>query len=246
MHVPQRVHVVPLGYEHERVVEPPQRLNADKVILLSHESDTEEPDYHDDAREELENDNIELDERNSNIFDLYTCLGSIAEVITEHDGDDVYVNLATGSKVTAIAGMIACMATGASPYYVSAERYGPNEGDEPPEDPVSFGIENIEKLSGYPIEAPSEQDIEILSHLDAEGPVSKNELIEYGEIHELPFIADAETYSTQGKYRRLETNVMSELINLDYVELEEKGRKKYVRITEDGVNTLRAFRYLVD
>jgi DNA-binding PadR family transcriptional regulator len=76
--------------------------------------------------------------------------------------------------------------------------------------------------------------------------VSKNELIEYGEIHELPFIADAETDSTQGKYRRLETNVMSELINLDYVELEEKGRKKYVRITEDGVNTLRAFRYLVE
>ena len=246
MNVPRRVHVVPLGYEHDRVIEPPRRLNADKVVLLSHEEDDEEPEYHDEAREYLQANNIELEERESNIFELYSCLGVIAEVITEHEGDDVYVNLATGSKVTAIAGMIACMATGASPYYVSAEQYGLNEGEEPPEKPVSFGVSSIEELSGYPIEAPSEQDIHILSHLDSEGPASKKEIIEYGEEHALPFIADAETESLQGKYRRLETNVMEGLEENEYVELNERGRKKYVHITEDGENTLRAFRYLIE
>lgn len=246
MDVPERIHVVPLGYERERVIEPPRRLNADKVVLLSHDEDEEEPAYHREAREELQDANIELREHECNIFDLYTCLGAIAEIITDHEDDNVYVNLATGSKVTAIAGMIACMATGATPYYVSAERYGPDENEGPPEQPVSFGVRDIEELSGYPIEAPSEQDVRILSFIDHEGPVSKKEIIQYGETNELEFVADSETDSLQGKYRRLETHVMEGLNERGYVELTERGRETYVDITEDGKNTLRAFNYLIE
>lgn len=246
MDVPERIHVVPLGYEHERVVEPPKRLNADKVVLLSHDKDEEEPSYHEEARDELRAANIELQERECDIFDLYTCLGAIAEVITDHEGDNVYVNLATGSKVTAISGMIACMATGATPYYVSAERYGLDEDDGPPAQPVSFGVRSIEELSGYPIEAPSEQDVRVLSFVDREGPVSKKEIIQYGERNELDFVADSETESLQGKYRRLEAHVMEGLNERGYVELTERGRETYVGITDDGKNTLRGFSYLID
>lgn len=246
MDVPERIHVVPLGYERERVIEPPIRLNADKIVLLSHDEDDQEPTYHEEAREELRAANIGLQERECNIFDLYTCLGEIAEIATDHEGDNVYVNLATGSKVTAIAGMIACMATGATPYYVSAERYSPSEDEGPPEQPVSFGVRNIEELSGYPIDAPSEQDVRVLSFINREGPVSKKEIIEYGEANELDFVADSETNSLQGKYRRLETHVIKGLKESKYVSLREQGRETYVEITEDGENTLRAFSYLIE
>lgn len=245
MDVPKRIHVVPLGYERDRVIEPPKRLNADKVVLLSHEED-EEPAYHEEAWKELREAHIDLQGRKCNIFDLYTCLGAIAEVVTDHQGDNVYVNLATGSKVTAIAGMIACMATGATPYYVSAERYGPSEDEGPPEQPVSFGVCNIEELSGYPIEAPSEQDVRVLSFIDREGPVSKKEIIVYGEENDLDFVADSDTGSLQGKYRRLETHVIEGLNENGYVTLTERGRETYVDILEDGQNTLRAFSYLIE
>lgn len=246
MEVPERVHIIPLGYEYERVIKPPQQLNADKVVLLTHKSDADAPDYHDAARKELGAGNIELIERNSNLFDLYTCLGAIAEIITNHDGDEVYVNLSTGSKVTAIAGMIACMATGANPYYVSAERYGPEESEDPPENPVSFGVANIEQLSSYPIDAPSEQTVRILNFIADEGPVSKKEIIHFGEEHDLEFLRNAEASSMQGKYRRLEAHVMENLEENGYVEMEQQGRKRIATITQDGRNTIQAFGYLID
>lgn len=246
MNVPERVHVVPLGYEHDRVIEPLQRLNADKAVLIAHADDTKLPVYHDNVREALQEAQIELEEQECNLFDLYTCLGEIAQIVTDHASDEVYVNLATGSKVTAIAGMIACMATGATPYYVSAEQYGPGDEEGLPKTPVSSGVDSIEELSGYPINAPSKEDIGVLSFIASEGPVSKKEIIEFGEKNNLPFVADSTTGSMQGKYRRLETHVMKELVENGYVELESRGRKAYAEITEDGENTLRAFSYLLD
>ncbi|PSP32480.1 hypothetical protein BRC64_06585 [Halobacteriales archaeon QH_10_67_22] len=49
--------------------------------------------------------------------------------------------IASGSKVTAIGGMIACIATGATPYYVRAERYAAEtDGD------VAEGIREVTQL----------------------------------------------------------------------------------------------------
>lgn len=245
MDVPERIHIIPLGYEYDRVVEPPRRLNADRVILLAHTDQDAAPDYHGSVREDLQRADIDVEELGCNIFDLYTCLGEIAELATKFDDDEVYVNLATGSKVTAIAGMIACMATGATPYYVSAERYGP-EKKPVPEHPVSFGVRDIEELSRYPIDPPSKQAISVLSYLDQEGPAAKRDVIEFAEENDLAFIVDSETDSLQGKYRRLDSNVMRHLEDDGYVTLTERGRRSLVDITEDGENTLQAFQYLIE
>lgn len=246
MDVPARVHIIPLGYERDRIIEPPIDLNADKVILLNYAGvDAANPEYHDEVREELEAADVVLEERDCDIFELYSALGMIAELITDHEGDEVYVNLATGSKVTAIAGMIACMATGGTPYYVRAERYGP-EGESPPEEPVSYGVAGTEKLSGYPIDRPSEQDIRVLDYLDREGPASKKELIEFGRQQALDFLADVTGETKQGDYRRLETHVLDGLKENGYVVTEKRGRETLVELTSDGRNTLRAFSYLLE
>lgn len=79
MIVPSRVHVVPLGYERDRVVEPPLELSADIVVLLAHiaPEDTKPP-YHTEVQETLEERSLEVKERSCDIFDLYACLGEIA------------------------------------------------------------------------------------------------------------------------------------------------------------------------
>ena len=246
MIVPNRVHIIPLGYERDRVVEPPLELNADIVVLLNHDSpDHTKPAYHDEVRQKLAEAPPEIVVQNCDIFDLYACLGEIAKTITEHRDDEVYVNLATGSKVTAIAGMIACMATGATPYYVRAERYGP-ETDQPPTEPVSYGVAGIDELPAYPIEGPAPQHIAILAYLEEQGRASKKELIEFSEDADLPYIQAYDSDTIKGKYRLLDSHILNTLQESEYVEIEEVGRKKYVSLTEEGQNTLRAFNYLVD
>lgn len=246
MHVPDRVHIIPLGYEFDRVLEPPRRLKANTVVLVHHletESNSE-PTYYDDLRDQLR-DIVHLEETACDLFDLYACLEAIVREITKHQNDEVYVNLATGSKVTAIAGMIACMATDARPYYVRAKRYG-RESEAPPEKPVSSEVAGIDELPTYPIGRPSEQHIRVLSYLSEEKSVTKKELIEYGDSESLPFLDGYNSDNDKGKYRRLDTHILESLVDNGYVTIEEVGRNKRIQITEEGENTLRAFRYLVD
>lgn len=246
MIVPNRVHIIPLGYERDRVMEPPLELNADVVVLLNHDgaADTK-PAYHREVRQKLERAAPEVVDRTCDIFDLYASLGEIAETITDYRDDEVYVNLATGSKVTAIAGMIACMATGATPYYVRAERYG-LETEQPPTEPVSYGVAGIDEMPAYPIEGPSPEHIAILAYLDEQGRASKKEIIEFSEDVNLPFIQTYESNNIKGKYRLLDSHILNALQEREYVEIKEVGRQKYVSLTEEGQNTLRAFNYLAD
>lgn len=239
MAVPQRVHVAPVGYENDRIVIPAERLDADRVVLLESATDDEYP-YPDLVRERLDARGIEHASLECDIFDLYDSIGTIAEAITANSDDEVYVNLASGSKVTAIGGMIACMATEATPYYARAERYG----DEA--DGVSEGVATLSQLPTYPIDRPSREQVAVLAHLADVGPTSKKRLIEFGRTERLPFLADHDASNAKAEYRLLDSHVLEPLLTDGYVELEPVGRRKHVHLTNRGADTLQAFQYLLD
>jgi hypothetical protein len=244
MEVRNRVHIVPLGYERDRVVVPPVRMGADVVVLLKHAGDASDdrPDYYDDIFAAFEESAIQVVEVDADIFDLYDALGTIAGLIREHDHDDVYVNLATGGKVTAIAGMIACMVTeAATPYYVGADTYGDHR-----QEPVARDVTSISNLPTYPIDAPTPEQVQLLAYIAEEEPVSKKQLIAYAERHDLPFIAGYEGGDVKGKYRKLDSAILTPLVEDGAVSLEQQGRRKVARITPDGENTLRGFRYMIE
>jgi hypothetical protein len=245
MEVASRIHIIPLGYERDRILEPPLETNADRVVLLEYDGkDAQNPEYHSEVKERLRAEGIEVKIRNCNIFGLYESLSVIAEIATDYSNDDVYVNLATGSKVTAVAGMIACMVTGATPYYVRAEQYGEDEGV--PETPVSQGVTGIEELSRYPIDSPSEEQIRLLSFVHREQPVKKSAAVEYAENESLPCFDGLDSDATpQAKYRRLDTHVLDELVEQGYITTESRGRNTLLELTQDGENTLLAFEYLI-
>lgn len=238
MAVSRRVHVAPVGYENDRIVLPAERLDADRVVLLESAADDEYP-YPDRVRERLDDRGIDHATLECDIFDLYDSIGTIAAAITANADDEVYVNLASGSKVTAIGGMIACMATGATPYYARAERYG----DEA--DGVSEGVAELSQLPTYPIDRPSREQVAVLDYLEEHGPTSKKRLIDFGRTASLPFVADHDASNTKAEYRLLDSHVLEPLAADGYVELESVGRRKRVHLTDRGANTLRAFRYLL-
>lgn len=244
MDVRSRVHVIPLGYERDRVVVPPVRMGADMVVLLKHNGDDPEdyPEYYDDIFEAFDESAVQVTEVTADIFDLYDALGTIAGLIQEHDRDDIYVNLATGGKVTAIAGMIACMVTEtATPYYVSADTYGDHR-----QEPVARNVTNISNLPTYPIDAPTPEQVQMLAYIAEEGPVSKKRLIEYAESRDLPFIADYQGGDLKGKYRKLDAAILDPLVEDGSVSLDQQGRRKVAYITANGENTLRGFRYMIE
>ena len=217
------------------------KFKADRVILVGHVEDGDEDKKRlERLRSKLEEKAIEVETTECNIFDLYHSLGLIAELITEFEDDDVYVNVSTGSKVTAIAGMIACMAIDATAYYAKAKKY---TGDYPEE------LESVQELPRYPIDAPESQQVEMLYVISEmkkmEVVATKGKLIHVGEHLGMPFITENEV-KDKGKYRALDKEILDPLVEQGYVTISREGRNKVVEITQEGENTLRAFGYLID
>jgi len=242
--VPSRVHIVPMGFEDERISQPPIEANADKVVLLKNKSDKQTPAFLEAAEQELREEVGTVTDKTCNIFSLYDSIGSIAEIIGAHDDDEVYVNLATGSKVTAIGGMIACMATNGIPYYVKAADYGHPEEPTPPEHPYARGVKQTVELPHYHIDKPSVDETAILEFLvENDGEATKGKLIDYAENNDLEFLTSTTSSSDTGKYRRLESKILGPLRKRECVAVHDVGRNKVVKLTQRGQNTYRAFAY---
>lgn len=238
--VPDRVHIMPVGYEKPRVTKSAIGYKADKVVLIGHEEDGEEDEVRlDEIESILEEQAIEVERTECDIFDLYDSLGLIAEIINRFKSEEVYVNVSTGSKVTAIAGMIACMAIDATAYYAKAKDYS----GEYPDD-----IEFVQELPNYPIDAPERQQIVtlyVIEKMQARGlNPTKGKLIYMGQQLSLPFVTENDV-KDKGKYRVLDKEIIEPMQEREYITITQEGRSKVVELTEEGENALRAFRYLV-
>jgi len=236
--VPDRVVVAPVGYENDRIVLPAAELSADRAVLLVYDDETDHPSYLPTVRERLDDRGIDHESVACDIFDFYDCIGTVGEVVTAFAADDVYVNLASGTKITAIGGMIACMATGATPFYVRAAAYGPRTDAD-----VAEGIRSLVELPTYPIEYPSPQQVATLAYLAEEGPATKKDLIRFGADAGLPAIAGHDAGNRKGKYRRLDSRILDDLAANEYVSLATDGRSTRVAITEAGRDARRAFAF---
>jgi hypothetical protein len=247
--VPVHVHVAPLGIEHDRVVEPPVEHGADRVVLLQYLPETLRTHVDDaDIEAVFDEHGIETEVVEVGIEDLFDAVAAFGRVLDRYEDEQVYVNLASGDKLTAIGGMIACMADGsAEPYYVEAEEHGSRQP------PAPRGVRSVDTVPSYPIERPEDQHLAVMAHVadsdrttaDGEPYRIKRELFEFGEREGLPFMADFDGETDKGKFRRLDTHVVTPLSERGYVEVREVGTQKRVFLTADGRNTLRAFRYVL-
>ncbi|PCR91689.1 HFX_2341 family transcriptional regulator domain-containing protein [Natrinema ejinorense] len=219
MEVVKRVHVVPLGYEFDRILEPIRDQRADLVYLLegdgvggrgrngnegewngtTERNATAAAEYHEELRAELESIVPEVRTWVCDLTDVYAVLGDVTTIADEHADDQVYVNVSGAGTIPAIGATIACMdvSTDAHAYYVEPAEYAHDGTAEP----VSFGLDEIEEVPTYPIESPSRDQVAIMEflsdppawdgfHDDRTAPPKKKDLIEYARDHDLSFIAD--------------------------------------------------------
>lgn len=240
------VHVAPFGVERDRILEPVLEHGADLLVLLDYlETPAPARPSSEELGAHLRDHGIDHECRDVTVADIFDALAAIGETIVEYGDDDVYVNLATGSKPVAIGGMLACMTTGARPYYVEAQQHGSHQG------PVPTGVRSVDSVPPYPIDRPEDQQLRVMDEVatsdrttpDGEPYRIKRELIEFGEREGLPFMADYDGETEKGKFRRLESHVVGPLQRQGFVRVEEVGTQRRVFLTDEGRNTLRAFRY---
>jgi len=163
--------------------------------------------------------------------------------IKDHEGDDVFINVSTGTNIAGIAGMMAAQTSDATPYYVQHQTPGGDGGDEirPPDEPIFPKAGPISELPVFELQGPSAEQLQILGYLYGNETVTKKELIQFAEEQELPFIADTEAKSDEGRYRLLESHIIDPLTEGGFVRIEKAGREKHVLLEDRGVDALAAF-----
>ena len=237
--VTQRVHIAPQGYENDRIHLPAKRLNADKVILLPHEDEDEVAEScRDDISDELDKVGIEMEVEFCDIFNLNDAFETMVETIWSQEGDDIKLNVSAGSKITAIAGMMACMFTSADPIYVKPEGYG--------EATVSNGMESVDPLPIFPITEPDYQLIRVLDYIHGEQPdtdiegVLLKEIGDYLLETDLPAVQGSNKEPGEGDeiYNITREKIITPLLRQGLVTERQLKGGVHIRTTSEGEEAL--------
>ncbi len=249
----KKVHIVPMGYEIDRIERPLQDIGTDRVYIIT---DEEEKDIGKLYLKELTG-RIEKLVREKEliilsrpIWDFRKQMSILCELVRKEKaaGNFVYINLSSGSKLSAIAGTLASLMYGAVPYYVQAEHYNIEHPDIKGGKitGITSGVKRILKIPTYTIEPPTDELIHALAILSEHGGrISQKEYI--FEFEKRGLIKDATGKRGKNKeitkkgYAKAKRQFFEKLEDKEWTVKKGKGRSSYIEITEEGKNTVETF-----
>tara|TARA_Y100001936_G_C15898163_1_gene571767 strand:+ start:60 stop:806 length:747 start_codon:yes stop_codon:yes gene_type:complete len=233
-----RVHIAPVGFEIDRILIPAKKMRADKVWLIGHSNLSEDKarPFLDKIRKALEKNNIDVQETTANRYRLFDIVRVVKEIILEEKQHDVYLNVASGSKIHAVGLMMATMIfddrENLHPFYAQAKEYHHTKVSQP----QTTGVEEIHDLPTYQIQTPPKKQLEALKILvDNEGKMKKKDMAEVAEKEEL-IVVNAQTGNhSQARFASLDKNIIAPLENeWGYVRTEKVGRNRWIHLTDEG------------
>ena len=236
-----RIHIVPVGFEVRRVTEPLICMRADRVYLVTHTDNDTVAKFFSEIKNELTSKYIHIDVKETyiDVWDLYACIEEFRRIIFEEAGNHVYVNVSTGTKITAIAGMLSCMMWNARPYYVAVSY--PRKA---PEDIPTEHILNTSVFPTYEISKPKPAFMQILYLLQSHGnSMRKSALIsELEEIGKIRNRSDSgRELSAHAKHSQLRALLDPMQKDWNLISIKASGSRSEVSITEQGKTALRVF-----
>ena len=235
-----RVHIAPLGFEIDRIIIPLKQTKADKLWLLAHDnrsSDLSAP-YLEKIKKECKKLGVDVKVAYSDRLNLFQTIKSIKDVINQEKNNYIYVNVASGSKIQAIACMMACMVLkeckNLQPFYAEPESYAAFEGKQ-----QSFGIKDTIPLPTYEIQIPKPKLLQALKIVQQakNQKITKKEMAELAEKQEIITINSEEKNHSQARFASLDKNIIQPLVDeWNFVEVEKIGRNRWIKITQEGKN----------
>jgi len=233
-----RVHIAPVGFEIDRIIIPAVEMKADKVWLVVHDNVSEDKasKYRDKIVKLLEKKGIKTETVYANRLRLFPIIKAVTEIIFKERKNDIYVNVATGSKVHAIGCMMACMLFDdrdkIHPFYAQAEKYPEYEGSKQ----QTYGVAEIHPLPTYRIGTPKRELLEAMKIIkDAGGRIQKKKMAEEAEKRKIITVNARKMNFTQARFASLDKNIVQPLVETwGFVEVEKIGRNRWLKMTEDG------------
>lgn len=236
-----RVHIAPVGFEVDRIVLPASNMRADRVWLIIHSDsidDAGQP-FSKLISERLEKDQIEFKMEYADRTDLFDTLRVLRRIILKEKNNAILVNVSVGSKIQAIASMMACMMfkdeVDILPYYAVPEKYV-----NIPREQETAGLKKVLKLPEYKIETPPNHLIHCLKiiHERSDNRIANKDLRDQALAQDLIHVERDKNYD-QSAYMALKTNLIEPLLKWKFVRVEKIGRRHDLVLTEDGLNALK-------
>ena len=233
-----RVHIAPVGFELDRIIIPAVKMKADKVWLVVHDNVAEDKSnkYRQKIEKALEKKGIQTEIAHANRLRLFPIIKAVTGIIFKERKNEIYVNVATGSKVHAIGCMMACMLFDdrdkIHPFYEQAEKYHEYGGIKQ----QTYGAAEIHPLPTYRSGTPKQELLEAMKIIkDAGGRIQKKKMAEEAEKRKIITVNAREQNFTQARFASLDKNIVQPLVETwGLVEVEKIGRNIWLKMTEDG------------
>ena len=164
----KRIHIAPVGFEVDRIVIPAVDSKADKVYLLVHDNNKEDKagKYIKDVIKQLKENNIESERVQVNWRDVESITKAARKLLKDLFGNEIFVNISSGSKNHAIALDRAIMTledqTGIREFYAESEKY---EGFTPGKKQLSVGVRETKEVPKRKMIKPDRKAISALQIL---------------------------------------------------------------------------------
>jgi hypothetical protein len=258
----KRIHIVPVGDDTERMVDPLVGMRADEAYLLVDEGAEAGA-----VVDRLAAAGIDVAVEHVDQGSVYAVLGLVTTLADRREPNDtVRVNVSTGSRLATVGAALACMDED-----TDAEAYVPTAGEGAD---VADGDDPVSVVPDYPIESPSRDELAtlvIVAALDTavytpkkrdlidealglrasvDEPIAFAERIADGAARppsDVRGFDDLQADEQKGAYRTFRKWVLAELEASGYVVVEDEsvGRSDPITLTPTGKATLQAFRHKV-
>jgi Family of unknown function (DUF6293) len=227
----------------ERVVAPLESDRADRVYLLTRtDRDAAQP-FVDEVVRRLGRADWPIDVRvvRTDLWDVFRALASLRTIFTSERRTDrtardvvpLRVNVSTGTKITAIAGTLACMLWNGTPYYAQVSRAWYSDR-VPRVGKVTDVVERVDPVGVYELRAPARELVEVLEALDRRGGVlRKRDLVRELGL-DRPGGDGGRTPSPQSAHGRLRRRLEPLERRWGFVRSESTGPRARVQLTDQG------------
>jgi Family of unknown function (DUF6293) len=244
-----RVHVAPVGFEVDRIVIPAVQMKADRVWLITHNNPSVDKgnQFAASIQNKLEQARIECLQTKADRTELFHTLRALRIIILKEKGNSILVNVSVGSKIQAIASMMACMMfkdiAMIKPYYVVPEKYTSPVKQE------TEGVEKVIPMPEYKIELPDEKLIRCMAIINqrTNGEITKHDLKDLAKERNLIHVVEKkipgnkrtkEKYSDQSDYMSLNKTLIEPLRDWRFITETKVGTHHIISLTDDGKHAL--------
>jgi hypothetical protein len=217
-------------------------MQADKVYLVSYRPNDAASRYLKMIKDELSEKykHIQIENVYVDIWDLYDSIAKFREIITKEKENQVFINVSTGTKITAIAGMMACMTWGALPYYASVS-YKHSRKIEEYETEI---VEEADFLPVYGMVKPNPNILLILDLLQKNAEkMRKARIIDALKKEGVIKIRDESksTLTKAAEHSQLRAILDPMEKQWNFIKVDSRGRVSEVTLTEKGKAALKIF-----